>query len=63
MEYEQLVSFGDEELATLAEDEHERWCDEKLAMGWVFGDEYTVEISGLPQYNELTNASVGKWLK
>ena len=38
VEYEQLVSFSDNELAALAEDEHERWCAEKLAMGWVFGD-------------------------
>lgn len=38
VEYEQLVSFGDEELAMLAEDEHERWCAEKIAMGWAFGD-------------------------
>ena len=46
VEYEQLVSFGDEELATLAEDEHERWCDEKLAMGWVFGDAHVDSIDG-----------------
>ena len=33
------------------------------ALGWVFGDEYTIEMSGLPQYDELMNGSVGDWLK
>ncbi|MBQ9002582.1 MAG: hypothetical protein IJ087_12085, partial [Eggerthellaceae bacterium] len=38
VEYEQLVEFTEAELTSIAEDEHERWCDEKLAMGWAFGD-------------------------
>ncbi|MBO4872978.1 MAG: succinylglutamate desuccinylase/aspartoacylase family protein [Lachnospiraceae bacterium] len=33
------------------------------ALGWVFGDEYTIEMTGLPQYNDLISASVGDWLK
>ncbi len=38
VEYEQLVEFSDDELAALAESEHGRWCAEKLALGWDFGD-------------------------
>ena len=33
------------------------------ALGWVFGAEYTIDMSGLPGYDELVNGSVGDWLK
>ena len=37
VEYEQLVMFTDAELSAIAESEHERWCAEKLALGWDYG--------------------------
>ena len=46
VEYEQLTDFSAEELTTLAEDEHERWSAEKLAMGWVFGDAHMEAANG-----------------
>lgn len=38
VEYEQLVEFSTDELATLADLEHTRWCNEKLSLGWDYGD-------------------------
>ena len=45
VEYEQLVDFTESELTLIAKDEHERWCDEKLAMGWANGDAH-VDATG-----------------
>lgn len=33
------------------------------ALGWVFGEEYTIVMSGLPGYDELVKGSVGDWLR
>ena len=33
------------------------------ALGWVFGEEYTIDMSGLPGYDELVKGSVGDWLR
>ena len=46
VEYEQLVEFSEDELAVIAEGEHERWCDEKLALGWDFGTAHVGRLNG-----------------
>ena len=46
VEYEQLVEFSEDELAIIAESEHERWCAEKRALGWDFGDEHVGALEG-----------------
>lgn len=40
VEYEQLVEFTENEIAAIAEGEHERWCEEKLELGWAYGDKH-----------------------
>lgn len=40
MDYELIEDFTPEELSVLAVLEHERWCNEKNSMGWVYGTEY-----------------------
>ncbi|MBR0404036.1 MAG: hypothetical protein IJI68_02365 [Eggerthellaceae bacterium] len=37
VEYEPVVCFEDDELAAIAEAEHDRWCVEKLSLGWRYG--------------------------
>ena len=46
VEYERLVEFSDAELASMAEDEHERWSSEKLAMGWSYGNKHVGALNG-----------------
>ena len=40
MDYEIVTEFSPEELEKLSVLEHERWMEEKLSMGWVFGTDY-----------------------
>lgn len=46
VEYERLIDFTPRELATISEDEHNRWNAEKLAMGWDFGDGHVGKLNG-----------------
>ena len=45
VEYEQLHSFTDDELAIISESEHDRWCAEKLGMGWRFGNAHVGKLN------------------
>ena len=38
VEYAPITAFDEEELAIISAAEHERWCEEKLSLGWRFGD-------------------------
>jgi len=40
MDYERVEQFSDMELDLLAREEHIRWVQEKLEMGWMYGTEY-----------------------
>lgn len=33
----ELIAFSSRELEDLADKEHDRWCRERLADGWVYG--------------------------
>ena len=46
VDYEPVHEFTDDELMTIAESEHERWCSEKLAMGWCFGENHVGRLKG-----------------
>lgn len=46
VEYEQLVEFSESELATIAKNEHERWCNEKYSLGWDFGTSHVGALNG-----------------
>lgn len=46
VEYEPIVSFDDNELAAISEAEHERWCAEKLSLGWRFGNAHVGAAQG-----------------
>ena len=46
VEYEALTQFEDFELEVISKGEHDRWCEEKLALGWVFGDGHVGRLEG-----------------
>ena len=46
VDYELLTAFSDKELDALARSEHARWCEEKLALGWRFGDAHVERHDG-----------------
>jgi len=46
VDYEPVYSFSTTELATLAEIEHERWCGEKISMGWQYGTHHVGVLNG-----------------
>ena len=46
VEYRRLGLFTADELAVIAEGEHERWCCEKLEMGWSFGRAHVGKLGG-----------------
>lgn len=46
VEYERLVEFNDAELTAISQSEHDRWCSEKQAMGWRFGNAHVGRLDG-----------------
>ncbi len=44
VDYEPVTDFSDEELVALAKSEHDRWCAEKRAIGWSYGDGHVGRI-------------------
>ena len=46
VEYEPVIAFDDEELADISAAEHERWCAEKLSLGWRFGKAHVGAAQG-----------------
>lgn len=46
VDYVQLRSFTLGELATLGESEHQRWCEEKMSMGWEYGTAHVGRLDG-----------------
>lgn len=46
VDYEPVSEFTDAELSVISEMEHERWCNEKIAMGWKFGDAHVGRLNG-----------------
>ena len=45
VDYEPVTDFSDAELIALARSEHQRWCEEKLAIGWTFGDAHVGRLA------------------
>lgn len=64
MDYEMVTDFTEEELAKLSILEHERWANEKLSMGWTYGNDYKDKSErerrrvhkDLVEFDALTNA-------
>lgn len=49
---EAITEFSPEELEFLAKNEHEQWCEYKAELGWVYGDEKSVENRTNPKLRE-----------
>lgn len=57
MEKEEVNVLPDDELERLAAEEHEQWCEERIADGWILGAEKDVERKITPDlipYDELS---------
>lgn len=46
VDYEPVINFTDGELLEISKLEHERWCSEKLAMGWQYGNAHVGKLNG-----------------
>lgn len=53
VEYEPLTEFEQSELDVIAEGEHERWCKEKLSLGWNYGHAHVGILADGKNDNEM----------